>query len=135
MRLPGNASQNQIEERYLAKIRIAALAFVLGTTLAFLSVLFERRGPEQVQYGNLCGVTFDQPCYRPELKGGFPFAFLFDTPGISVENQLSFAEDQLFLSALALDIAAYVVVVFLSLSIASRWRQNAVNSAAARGNA
>jgi hypothetical protein len=113
----------------LSKFRVTVVALVLASTLAFLSVLIERKGPELVQYGNLCGPTSSDPCYRPALKGGFPLAYLFDTPAVSVENQLSFGEDSLSLAALAFDIATYFAVIMLFALVTSRYR-TAITSAA-----
>jgi hypothetical protein len=110
------------------------VAFVLAITQALLSVFVERSGPELVQYGNLCGLTGSDPCYKPALKGGFPFAYLSDSPGVSMENQLSFVEDQLFSGALALNIAVYFAFMLLLLLVISRYR-DAFRSAAAHGGA
>jgi len=106
----------------LGKVGHVSLAFVLASTLAILSVLVERTGPELEEYGNLCGPTSNDPCYKPVLKGGFPFAYLFDAPGISVERKLSFGEDTLRPVALAFDIAVHFVVVLLAVRIVSRCR-------------
>jgi hypothetical protein len=105
----------------LFKVGLAASAFVIASTLALLSVFVQRIGPEHVQYGNLCGPTSSDPCYRPVLKGGFPFAYLFDTPGVSVEGKLSFVEDTLHPEALLLDITVYFVAILLLIAAASRY--------------
>lgn len=105
----------------LSKLALAGLAFVFASALALLSVFVERTGPELAQYGNLCGPAFDDPCYRPLLKGGFPVAYLFDTPGVSVEGKLSFGEDTLLLEALLVDIVAYFTVILLSVLVVSRY--------------
>ena len=96
----------------LTKVNLVCLA--LAITLALLSVFVEWVGPEVVQYGD--------SDYRPVLKGGFPFAYLFDAPGISVERQLAFVEDKLFAGALILDIAIYFAVVLLPILVVSRRR-------------
>jgi hypothetical protein len=105
----------------LFKVSLAGIALVIASTLALLSVLVQRAGPEQVQYGNLCGPTSSDPCYRPVLKGGFPFAYLFDAPGVSVEGKLSFVEDTLHPEALLLDITVYFVAILLLFTAASRY--------------
>jgi hypothetical protein len=96
----------------LTKVSLVCLA--LSITVAILSVFVERVGTELVQYGDLD--------YRPVLKGGFPFAYLFDAPGISVERQLAFVEDKLFAGALILDIAIYFAIVLLPILVVSRRR-------------
>jgi hypothetical protein len=63
-----------MKKSLLAKVGHLSLAFVLATSLALLSVLVERTGPELEQYGNLCGSGGNDPCYQPVLKGGFPVA-------------------------------------------------------------
>jgi hypothetical protein len=57
-----------------------------------MSGLYERKGNELVQWGD-CNEIPDFTCFGPRLSGGFPFAFIFDSPGISVENRLSVGED------------------------------------------
>lgn len=104
----------------LSKLALAGLAFVLASALALLSVFVERTGPELEQYGNLCGSTFDDPCYRPLLKGGFPAAYLFDMPGVSVEGRLSISEDTLLLEALLVDIVVDFAVLLLAVLVVPR---------------
>jgi hypothetical protein len=110
----------------VAKVGVVTVGLVLATALALLSVLVEQTGPEVVQQGNLCGPSANEPCYKPVLKGGFPYPFLFDAPGVSREGQLAFFEDNLNAGALLLDILAYfaaimlcVVTVSSSLSIST----------------
>lgn len=78
--------------------------------------------PQLAQYGNMCGPSTNDPCYEPALKGGFPVAYLFDAPGVSVEHQLSFGEDDLFLGALTLDIALYYAIALLVIVVVTRSR-------------
>ena len=98
----------------------ASLSFALALALTLLSVFVQREGPEVEAYGNLCGPAGNQDCYKPALKGGFPFAYLSDQPGVSVERQLSFGEDTLHPAALALDIAIYWSALMLALRFAKR---------------
>jgi hypothetical protein len=98
----------------------AAMAVVAAIVLALLSVRIERTGPQQVAYSNLCGPTMSDLCYRPVLKGGFPIAYLFDAPGVSVEEQLGFGEDNLHYGALVADIALYFIAVLIILRVAAR---------------
>jgi hypothetical protein len=46
--------------------------------------------------------------------------FVRRTAGVSVERQLSFGEDKLFVGALILDIALYFAIVLLAVMIASQ---------------
>lgn len=100
--------------RRLLRPAAMALAFIAAVTLALLSVWVERMGPEQVAYGNLCGPTASDPCYRPALKGGFPVAYLYDAPGVSVERRLAFGEDKLDRSGLLLDVILYFAMCMLA---------------------
>lgn len=87
---------------------------VSAIVLALLSVFVERTGPALAQYGD--------SIYKPVLKGGFPLAYLFDAPGVSVERQLSFGEDALFVGSLIIDIAIYFVTVLLTSVVVSHYR-------------
>ena len=75
----------------------------------------QRKGPEEVVYSNLCGPTMSDLCYKKVLKGGFPIAYLFDAPGVSVEDQLAFGEDNFRGRAFLIDFAAYLAVILLGL--------------------
>ena len=101
------------------KLSWTAIALILAITLALLSVCVERVGPELAVYGNLCGRGASDPCYKPVLKGGFPVAYLFDAPGVSVERQLAFGEDKLFVSALVLDVAIYFALILFAIAAIS----------------
>jgi hypothetical protein len=90
--------------------------------LALLSVRVQRVGPEQVVYSNLCGPATSDLCYKPVLKGGFPFAYLFDAPGISREDQLAFFEDRFHPTPFVLDVALYFVLIVLGRRVLSRRR-------------
>jgi hypothetical protein len=100
-------------------IRLLAL-WLIALLLASLSVFVERRGPDLVQYGNLCGQSGDEPCTRPALSGGFPLPFLFDVPGISVENQLAFFEDDFAPAAFVFDCVAYALATGLLFHVVRR---------------
>lgn len=86
-----------------------------------MSAYIERVGPEVASYGNLCGPSGSDFCYKPVLKGGFPFPYLFDAPGVSRERQLAFGEDKLRVGALVANIAVYFAI--LMLVGASAWRR------------
>jgi hypothetical protein len=91
----------------------ALLLFILAIASSLLSVFIERTGAESAPYGNLCGPSSDRPCLKPVLKGGFPVAFLFDRPGVSVEHQLHFGEDILRINSLALNTALHFIAAML----------------------
>jgi hypothetical protein len=115
--------------RLSAKTALAGLSLISAIMLAGLSSCVERVGPELAAYGNLCGLRASDPCYKPVLKGGFPVAYLFDAPGVSVERQLSFGEDTLIGPALVLDIVLYFAIVFMAI-LAVMHRRSAGTDAA-----
>ncbi len=100
----------------LAKLRLAGLAIMSAITLTLLSLSVERVGPELAAYGNLCGPRHNDLCYKPVLKSGFPIAYLFDAPGVSVERKLG-PEDKLSVGAFILDIAIYFVIFLLAFRV------------------
>jgi hypothetical protein len=116
----------------LSKSSLVGLALIAAIAVALLSAYIERTGPELVQYGNLCGAASFDPCYKPAMKGGFPFAYLFDAPGVSRERQLAFGEDKLVVGALIADIAAYFTI-FMFIAWAVSRRQSAIESTGQSG--
>lgn len=105
----------------LTKLSLVVVSLFLAVTLTLLSSYIERTGPQLAVYGNLCGPSGSDFCYKPVLKGGFPLAYLFDAPGISVERQLGFGEDRLVMSAFALDIAIYfLLIAFVIVAVPRR---------------
>ena len=113
---------------WLRKLRLIAFALFTATMLALVSSHVERIGPELAVYENMCGQSGSDFCYKPVLKGGFPMAYLFDMPGVSVERQLSFGEDTLSVGALILDIAIYFATVLLVFLAVSRRRSTRVQT-------
>lgn len=105
----------------LRKTGLLGLVLLFAITLALMSAYFERVGPDMVSYGNLCGATGSDNCYKPALKGGFPVSYLFDAPGVSRERQLAFGEDKLRVGALAANIAVYFAI--LMLVVWAAWRR------------
>ena len=96
-----------------SKLKLLGLAFIAAVILALLSVKVERTGADLVQYGNMCGASTSDPCYKPALTGGFPVAYLYDAPGVSRERQLSFIEDKLHVGALVANVAVYFAILVL----------------------
>jgi len=90
---------------------VVSLAGAVALTCG--SVAYQRRGPELVVVGNLCGPRADELCYAPALKGGFPLGYLYDKPGISVEGKLALVEDDFRPGAFALDVLAYFTALLV----------------------
>ena len=98
-------------------LRRTLLASVLAFILSALSVFVERTGPETASFGNMCGPAANESCMEPLLKGGYPIAFLFDQPGVSVQHQLSFVEDEVRIGALAFNTALYLAAIVLASTL------------------
>ena len=109
-------------------IGLASLALALATTLTLASCRIERMGPERASYGNMCGPSHSEACMEPLLNGGFPFAYLFDAPGTSVEHQLSFGEDHFRWRPFALDVLFSLATLLLAAAIWRRLRRPARRS-------
>jgi hypothetical protein len=116
------APTNEDSMSRVTRLTLTGIALISAIALALLSVYVERVGPELTAYGNLCGPAAADPCYKPVLKGGFPVAYLYDAPGVSVERQLSFGEDKLSLGALLIDIVIYLAIVLLAILLVSNYR-------------
>lgn len=109
----------------LQKLTFLGLTVTLAITLALMSAYVERVGPDMASYGNLCGPSGSDHCYKPVLKGGFPFPYLFDAPGVSRERQLALGEDKLRVGALVANIAVYFAILMPVMGAASRSRSTA----------
>jgi hypothetical protein len=84
----------------------------MAAGLALLSAMIERRGPDHGVYcaiGKVNGVEV----YCPELKlnGGWPAPFLYDTPGVSIEWQLSIGEDDFRTGPYIANFAFYLLIL------------------------
>ena len=101
---------------------LAVLSLIAAIMLTIKSVDIERKGPELAAYGNMCGASHNDLCNEPVLNGGFPIGFLFDNPGISVERQLAFIEDEFRMGAFFLDVAIYFALTLLAaLAVRAAW--------------
>jgi hypothetical protein len=88
---------------------LLAAAFFIATS----SCAIQRHGPDQAIYCSL-GKTrdgFDIFCPEPVLNGGWPAPFAFDRPGISVEDRISFFEDDLRAWPFIADVAFYFMLL------------------------
>jgi hypothetical protein len=96
---------------HLVAVLVAAVAAFI---LTCASCAYQRRGPELVVVGNVCGPSGNDLCYEPVLKGGFPLAYIYDAPGVSVQGKLDLGEDKLRPGAFALDVFAYFVALLVA---------------------
>lgn len=85
-----------------------------------LTVSEERLGPELAACGNHCDPECNAACQEPVLNAGFPFALLFDTPGVSVRHQLSLWEDEFRSARFAADLGHFWVGYLAMLRLARR---------------
>ena len=113
--------------------RRAVLAAAAAFALTCLSCGYERRGPELVVVGNLCGPSTSELCYEPALKGGFPLPYIYDSPAASVQGQLSLAEDKLRPGAFAIDVLFYFVILLAAGLVVRAARGAAFSAARSRG--
>ena len=93
-------------------LRGSALVIV-ALLLSLASVLVQRHGPD---HGIYCALGksadgYDIYCPRPKLNGGWPAAFLFDRPGISVEDSLFLIEDDFRWQPFMADVGFYMALL------------------------
>jgi len=111
--------------RWRAELVVATGLLALLTTLA--SVKYERRGPGTVEAGNLCGPRMDEICRVPALGGGWPLAYLVDSPSISVPDQLGFFEDDFRREPFAFDVLVHWAALLVLARLARRAMRGRVN--------
>ncbi|WP_097093107.1 hypothetical protein [Novosphingobium sp. Chol11] len=77
--------------------------------LAGFSAAVQRHGPDQAIFCALgkSKEGFDIYCPKPVLNAGWPAPYLFDRPGISVENRIGIPEDDFRFWPFTANIAFY----------------------------
>ena len=117
-----------MKQSRLRRVQSAAIvigfSLLLSCAMAICSAAVQSFGPEQGVFGNMCGPRADENCMGPLLNGGFPFRYLFDLPGISVENQLAFVEDRFELQPFLLNWGVYFTLVLVVLFVLRRYLEN-----------
>ena len=109
-------------ESTLKKEKVKALLFylvllVISLGLTVGTVFYQRPSSEVVRYGNLCNIEEWMHCYQPREAAGFPFPYVFDVPGVSVEHIVSLAmEDEFRLLPFLIDIWFYFLLLIVTLS-------------------
>jgi hypothetical protein len=73
------------------------VALPLSLVFGVLSGFYQCSSGELVQWGNMCRDEYVANCFHPRLAGGFPYAFVVDSPGVSVENALGPEDEFRFL--------------------------------------
>ena len=85
----------------------------IALALASLSVVYERRSDEVAVVGNVCGPSTNEACVERRLAAGFPLAYMYDRPSISVPGTIHFVEDEFRALPFALNILIYLGVLVL----------------------
>jgi hypothetical protein len=94
-------------------IKIYAVLITVAILLATSSCAIQRHGPDQAIYCSLGKSIdgFDIYCPKPVLNGGWPAPFAFDRPGISVEGNVSFPEDDFRIWPFLANVAFYQLIL------------------------
>src|SRR5688572_31550688 len=85
----------------------------IAIALASLSVVYERPSNDSSIVGNLCGPLANEPCVERRLAAGFPLAYLYDRPSISVPGAIHLVEDEFRFLPFVLNILIYFGVLLL----------------------
>ena len=104
--------------------RVRSIIGISSIALAFtsLSVIYERRSDEVAVVGNVCGPSTNEACLERRLAAGFPLAFMYDRPSISVPGAINFAEDEFRARPFVLNVLIYLgILVFIFRFI--EWRR------------
>lgn len=92
-----------MDQKTSQKVILLAVVILAASALVLASSAIQVVGPEEGTYGNVCGPSGDDLCYQELVKGGFPFAFIFDNPSVSVRDQIGFFEDDFFIIPFIID--------------------------------
>ena len=104
---------------------VASLALAVAAVSATGTV--ERPTDEWVVYNNVCTFGPDPAaCLEPRTAAGLPFAFVYDTPGVSVEHAAHPFEDEVRPGPFWLGVLVVGVVAFGAWSWAARGRSRTV---------
>ena len=101
----------------MRRVRSAIGVSSLALALASLSVIYERPTDEVAVAGNVCGPSTNEPCVERRLGAGFPLAYLYDRPSISVPGAIHVVEDEFRALPFALNILIYFSILLLTFRI------------------
>jgi hypothetical protein len=92
--------------------------------LAGASAALQRHGPDQAIFCALGKSKdgFDIYCPKPVLNAGWPAPYLFDRPGISVENKISILEDDFRFWPFTANVSFYWLLLSAMCKIAMSFR-------------
>ena len=105
-------------------LRTATLA-AAAVLLAAGSCSIQRFGPDHAVYCALgkSAEGHDIWCPEPVLNGGWPAPFVFDRPGISVERELAFPDDDFRLWPFIANAAFYMLLLLALGKLATHLRR------------
>jgi len=66
---------------------------ILALLLTISTFLYQRPSQELIKSGTECSVEYWMHCYTIRKSAGFPLAYVFDSPGVSIENKLGVEDD------------------------------------------
>ncbi len=101
----------------------SALLGIAALVLALASSHIARNGPDHGIYcaiGKVNGI--DVYCPEPKRNGGWPAPYLFDSPGISIERQISFFEDDFRPGPFWANVAFYLLLLLGLQRVVARLR-------------
>ena len=101
----------------MRRVRAAIGVSSIALALASLSVLYERPTDEVAVVGNVCGPSTNEACVERRVGAGFPFAFVYDRPSISVPGAVHLVEDEFRWAPFALNILIYFGILLLTFRI------------------
>ncbi|MCH9807058.1 MAG: hypothetical protein K0U74_04940 [Alphaproteobacteria bacterium] len=105
----------------------AAVSLVIGFILAIATVAVER--PYTGVVGNLCEKSTANPsghCYDQLPAAGWPFRYIYDFGGISVQGVIG-PEDDFYAGLFMADALIFAVAVFAILIVLDRGRRRGSN--------
>ena len=89
----------------------------IAIALASLSVIYERPSGDRSVVGNVCGPLANEACIERRLAAGFPLAYLYDRPSISVPGAIHLVEDELRFLPFVLNVLIYFGLLLLVFGI------------------
>jgi len=97
-------------------MKLVITLFFVAILITLLSGLYQRPSNEFVLWSTECSQQQWFNCFHPSISGGFPFAFIFDSPVTSVPNSIGI-EDDIRWYPLIFNIWLYFIILFASFRL------------------